>query len=175
MKTKRVSKLLAVLALGLTLASCGKDNNAGNNVNTFGSPFSVNNNGTAQSSSCPGGSGTLVRFTVIGQNSNVVNGSVQQSGGAINGTSNIYRGRDYGTGDQIAVQKIVNGQQAQFNVQMVICPLQTGQQVQVTNVDGGYLQLGMNTGSGVAGTIQFDAVVGGVQFPNEVSIFSPAQ
>ena len=186
MKTKKLVNVVSVLALAMAFASCGKDNKTNTNAvstNGFGN-FPVGANGqTVSSQYCQGGQATSYSFSFVGQNtSGAVQfnySSISAAGGQVvqGGTSNVYYGRDVSTGDQIAVQKITNGYQAQYNVQLSICPMQTymgPQPIQVQQIYGGWLQVGGHTGSGVNSTITFQASVGG-QVGMLDSIFSPAQ
>src|SRR5690606_39010784 len=126
MKTKKLFHVASVLAMGLALASCGSDNKSnGNQVsNGFGN-FNVGSNGqTVSSNTCQGGQATSYSFSLSGPNTNSFYLLQMQQGQQVSGgTTNVYYGRDVGTGDQIAVQKISNGQYAQYNFHMSICPI----------------------------------------------------
>src|SRR5690606_14835369 len=97
--------------------------------------FNVGNNGQSVSSNtCQGGQATSFSFSLSGPNTNAFYLAQMQPGQQVSGGStNVYYGRDVGTGDQIAVQKITssNGQYAQYNVQMSFCALPNGIPLQV--------------------------------------------
>lgn len=145
MKAKKLFHVASVLALGLTLASCGSDNKS-NNGNVAGvSGFSNIQNGNAAnqvnslrgSYPCAYGQPTVQSFTTY-------------VGGNVNGTR-TYVGMQMSQTfpDIIIVQ--VSGSQA--SVQVSMCPLQGGQQIQFVNqpnFNGMYLG-----GNGAEGTMNF--------------------
>ncbi|MBH47402.1 MAG: hypothetical protein CME71_04460 [Halobacteriovorax sp.] len=150
MKTKQAFHILSVIALGLSLASCGKDNKAGNNI-TGVSGFS--NIGNANASNqvnnlrsqrpCRFGQASVQNFTID-------NGQLSQNGG-FQGSGTYYVGlqnsQEY---PDIVVIERVN--QNRYNFQVSICPLNNGQQLQMAQIQ--YVGI-TPTVNGAAGNLDF--------------------
>lgn len=150
MKTKQAIHLLSVLAIGLSLASCGKDNKAGNGItgtsgfSNIGNPQAANQvNNLRSQAPCRYGAATI-------QNLTINNGQVSQGGG-FQGSGSYYVGLQNSSEypDIIVIERV---NQQVYNLQVSLCPLNNGQplqmaQVQMINV--------VPTVNGAAGNLDF--------------------
>ncbi len=142
MKTKRVSKLLTVLVMGLALASCGKDNKANSNsiVGTSGLNFSnpqvANNVNNLRSQHPCGYQGEIRTYSYT------VNGQVPQ-----HYVGKTWVGVQYSHAypDIIVVQAMST---SQINYQLSMCPLNNGAPTQITAQPQTTINLNMQGATG---------------------------
>ena len=150
MKTKQAIHLVSVLAIGLSLASCGKDNKAGSNItgtsgfSNIGNPQAANQvNNLRSQAPCRFGAATI-------QNLRISNGQVTQGGG-FQGSGNYYVGLQNSAEypDIIVIEKV---NQQTYNLQVSLCPLNNGQPLQMAQVT----YVGVTpTVNGAAGNLDF--------------------
>lgn len=166
MKTKQAFHLISLLAVGLSLASCGSDNKAGSNVvgtsgfSNIGNPqASAQVNNLRSQYPCRYGAPSTTNLTIN-------NGQVTQGGG-FQGSGAYYVGlQNSGEYPDIIVIERVN--QQIYNLQVSICPLNNGQQMSIGQVT--YVGV-VPTVNGAAGNLDFISAPFGTQ---ERSTFAAA-
>lgn len=150
MRTKQAFHIITVLALGLTFASCGKDNKAGSNItgtsgfSNIGNPQAATQvNNLRSQYPCRYGAASVANLRIS-------NGQVTQGGG-FQGSGTYYVGlqqsQEYP--DIIIIERV---NQQQYNLQVSTCPLNNGQPLQIAQVT----YLGVTpTVNGAAGNLDF--------------------